>query len=71
MDAREHAERAASLLAGVDRLEAHVESLDEQQRLELVVAGGIARVNADLRYSLDVAIAHALTALALWTTETR
>lgn len=63
--AAHHAELAARLLAGIAALDERLENLTDEDRLELAVSGGLARANADLRWTAELAIAHALTSIAL------
>jgi hypothetical protein len=63
--AREHVERADGLLASAAALERQIAELTPEKRLELAVVGAVSSLNADLRYTVDLAIAHALTAMAL------
>jgi hypothetical protein len=67
--AAEHAERASSLLAGVDRVEERLEKLTPEEHLQASVQGGIAQANKNREYSVQLAIAHALTSLALRSAE--
>jgi len=64
-DSAFHALRASELLAGAQALEAELVDLEPERRLELAVGGGFAKLNADLRWTAELSIAHALTALAL------
>lgn len=61
----EHALRARALLAGAEELERRLADATPEQRLELAASGAIGRVNADLRWTAELAIANALTAIAL------
>ena len=61
--AKKHAERASELLATIERDMERVADLTEMQRLEL--AGIAGQVNADLQWTRELAVAHALTAQAL------
>lgn len=69
LTAHEHALRAGALLAGIERTERHVDEASPEERLAWAASGMTARVNADLRWSAEVAIAEALTAIALQLTE--
>jgi len=60
-----HADRAAELLAGAGALERELAELTPERRLELTIAGGFSKLNADLHWTAELAIAHALTAIAL------
>jgi len=68
--ARDHALFASELLRNLDKLEAQVADLSDDQRLQMVVSGGIRRHNADVQYTVAFAQAHAATALALAFTTT-
>jgi hypothetical protein len=63
--AREHAEHASRLLTGAATLEDQLAALSDEDRLQAAIGGGFTRANADLRYTIETATAHALTALAL------
>ena len=63
--ARWHALRAGDLLEGAERYEAQLEAMAPEDRLAAAVAGGIAKANADLRWTVELGIAHALVAIAL------
>lgn len=65
MTPAEHAERAATLLAGLDTLEQRLEDMSDEDRLQMVVSGGYTRANRDMHYTVELAHAHALTAIAL------
>ena len=69
MDARHHAEQASALLSGIDAMSERLDRMDDDERLRAAIAGGFARVNQDLRWTCELAIAHALTALALGSLE--
>jgi len=60
-----HADQAAELLRGVDALARELHELTPERRLELAVAGGFRQLNADQHWTVELAIAHALTAIAL------
>ena len=61
----EHSMQARELLRGVDQLQDELEGLTPDRRLELAVAGAMPSLNADLRFTVELAIAHALTAIAV------
>ena len=63
--AREHAERAHELLDGAERYARQLDELSPEDRLQAAALGGIARANADLRWTVELAVSHALVALAL------
>jgi hypothetical protein len=65
MTAAEHAARADALLAGCAALEAELDELSPERRLELTVSGAFPVMNANLRWTAELAVAHALTALAI------
>ena len=62
---RWHAERADELLAGIAQLSSQLEAMTREERDEAARLGALARANADLRWTAQLAVAHALTALAL------
>ena len=64
MNAEEHARRASELLAGLEARLAEVAELDEMARLQAAATGGVARLNRDLEFTLALAAAHALAAIA-------
>jgi hypothetical protein len=68
-DARRHAEKASELLAGTEALSARLEAMSPDERLQMVATGGFGRANADLRWTVELAIAHALAAVALKATD--
>jgi hypothetical protein len=70
-EARVHAITASELLAGITRAAARLDELTEDQRLQMAATGGYARHNADMRWTVELALANALTALALSMTEER
>jgi hypothetical protein len=61
----DHAYQAAALLAGIDRRAEQLENLSDEDRLQMIAAGSFSRVNADLSWTATLAIAHALTSIAL------
>jgi hypothetical protein len=63
--ASSHAAKASALLATLARQEEELADLNAERDLELAVSGGYARLNADRRWTLELAIANALTAIAL------
>ena len=70
MDAREHAIEASVILEHVDRLQDNLEHLDDEGRLQILVQpGGFKSINESIRFSVQLAQAHALAGLALQWTE--
>lgn len=69
-EARAHALQASELLDGISALSHRLENLTPDERLQMIVHDGFKKTNADLRWSAELAIAHALAALALVETET-
>jgi hypothetical protein len=67
--AAEHAEVAQSLLRGIKAYSKRLAEMTDDERLQMVVGGGMGRANDDLRWTAELAIAHALTAIALQLTE--
>lgn len=67
MNADDHAARASALLEGVDSLGEQLESLSDDQRLQMAIAGTFKQLNANQRFTVELAQAHATTALALYT----
>jgi hypothetical protein len=65
VNAAEHAARAAQLLDAVAVAEQRIAAIDPEEHLELAVRGGISRFNADQKWTVELAVAHALTAVAL------
>lgn len=65
MTSAEHAMRADELLEAARRIEAELRELTPERKLELAVVGAVSSLNADLRYTVELAQAHAMTALAL------
>lgn len=68
-EARGHAVKAATLLDALAATEAQVDAMTEDQRLQAIAMGAIKRFNDSARYTVDLATAHALAALALHLTE--
>jgi hypothetical protein len=64
-DVVRHAVRAAEMLASLDQLDDRLGSLSPDERLQMVATDGFKRVNADMDWTAKLALAHALTALAL------
>lgn len=69
MHARDHAITASELLVSAERFSDRLEQMTMDERLQMHVTGGMTRANADLRWTVELAQAHALTALALERTE--
>lgn len=67
--AREHALYASELLNGVEARLKNLDSLSEDQRLQMAATGGFSRSNADIAFTVTCAQAHATVALALTSTE--
>lgn len=63
--ANDHALRARELLMGAEALQEELNGLSDERRLELAARGAMPRLNADLRWTAELAIANALTAIAL------
>lgn len=63
--AYEHATLASELLHGVHTMSARLDNLTDDQRLQMVINDGFTRMNKDMRWTAELALAHALTALAL------
>lgn len=68
-DARRHAVTASELLALTERLTEQLDALTDDERLQMIVTGGMEKSNTDLHWTVEVATAHAVTALALAATE--
>lgn len=68
-EARRHAITASELLTQVESHEERLRGLSDDERLQMVVTGGFSRANADKKWTVEVATAHALVALALSQTE--
>lgn len=64
-EARRHAITASELLASTDRVAERIKNLTLDERMQMVVSGETSRLNADLAWTVDLAQAHALTAIAL------
>lgn len=64
-DSRRHALTASELLNNVEELEAKLRNLSADERLQLHATGRVRGVNEDLRWTVQLALAHAVTALAL------
>ena len=68
-EARGHAVMASELLAGVERYQEQLRNLSDDDKLQRQVTGAIGRDNANIDYTVQLAMAQALTALALAITE--
>jgi hypothetical protein len=68
-EARRHAITASELLAGTEALSARLDAMTPEERLQMAIAGGFSRVNVDLRWTVELAIALSLAALALARTD--
>jgi len=66
-----HAGKAAALLARLDELGTELAELDEMKRLELEVTGAARSIGRQQDWTLSLANAHALTAIALSLLERR
>ena len=66
---RVDAVKASSLLDNVALATKQMDELDEEQRLQMQATGGFSTHNADQRWRVELAIAHALTAIALEMTQ--
>ena len=64
MSEASHAERAGELLAAVDAYSVRVEALDPMEHVQRVVDGSIARGNANVEHTIELATAHALLSIA-------
>lgn len=64
-EARRHAITASEMLGGAERFSERLTNLTPDERLQMAVTGGFSRANADLKWTIDLAVAHALSALAL------
>ena len=60
-----HARYASELLVRLAELERQVDEASEDDKLQMVASGGIKRFNADAQHTVQCALAHALTGLAL------
>lgn len=69
--AREHALRASELLNEIDRVQEEAREFldDPDRRAQAMISGGIKQHNERMKWTLDVAHAHATTALALAATD--
>lgn len=65
MDAQGHAERASTLLVGVENRLRMMDDLTPDQHLQMVAGGGFKQHNSEIDTSLSLARTHALTSLAL------
>lgn len=70
-DARKHAVTASELLESTERFSDQLANMSDDQRLQMAVTGGFTQANQDMRWTVELATAHALAALALAQTETR
>jgi hypothetical protein len=64
-EARRHAVTASELLAQTERFADRLASLTPDEHLQMVTGGGFGRANADLHWTVELAVAHALAAIAL------
>lgn len=64
-----HAVTASELLDSVDRVADRVAKLSDEERLQAAASGAIAQTNRNIEHTIELATAHALTALALAATE--
>lgn len=65
MRAAEHAAKAAELLDALVGLDEQVDGLDDGDRLGMAVSGATRQLNENRRYTIELATAHSLAALAL------
>lgn len=70
MTAYQHAVKAGQLLESLTSLENEIHEAPLEDKLQMVASGGMARYNQDAQHTVQVAIAHALTGLALKLTPT-
>jgi hypothetical protein len=68
-EARRHAVTASELLGNTERFSERLAAMTPDEHMQMIATGGFARANADLHWTAELAIAHALTALALIQTE--
>ena len=59
-----YGDRAEKLLEGLEAFDERLAALTPDERLQMSVAGGFTSANADKRYTLDLATAYALVAIA-------
>lgn len=64
-EARRHAVTASQLLANLETFAQDMSNLTPDQRLQLIATGRLARLNESQEWTKDLAVAHALAALAL------
>ena len=69
MNHHEHALEADRLLRAIDTRSEQLQSLTPDERLQMTALGGFKRENESFEWTLQLAIAHALTALALRPTD--
>ena len=60
-----HARYASELLVALVAVEREVDEAPLEDKLQMAASGGIKRFNADAQHTVQVALAHALTGLAL------
>jgi hypothetical protein len=66
MDENErHAITASEMLASLERYERKLENLTPDERLQMTINDGFKRANRSMAYTCNLAIAHALTSIAL------
>lgn len=68
-EARRHAITASQLLSNLETFDQDMKALGRDERLQLAVTGGLRVLNANQEWTKDLAVAHALAALALHLTE--
>jgi len=66
---RAHALKARELLDGIEAFSRELDAMTPEKALELAAAGALARTNADLHWTAELATAHALAAIALQMTD--
>lgn len=64
-EARRHAVTASQLLGNLETFAQDMSSLTPERRLQLVASGGLARLNENQDWTRELAVAHALAAIAL------
>ncbi len=68
-DARTHAATASELLENIDKTGERLRQLSPEDHLQMVASGEFTRINADLKWTVDLALAHAIAAIALVCTD--
>ena len=65
MNPYDHARMASSLLVGIEQVQDRLDNLTEDERLQRVVSGAVRSTNESIKWTTQLAIAHALTAIAM------